>query len=89
LAAAILPHGLAEKAIADLIYQLGEERRARKIARAIVRARPQKAMQCDPKAGINGAGRVSNVLVFGASMRASRAGSGTLFGGSVPGDFRW
>jgi len=30
----------AEKAIADLIYQLGEERRARKIARAIVRARP-------------------------------------------------
>src|ERR1043165_1945120 len=30
----------AEKALADLIYQLGEERRARKIARAIVRARP-------------------------------------------------
>jgi 16S rRNA (cytosine1402-N4)-methyltransferase len=30
----------AEKAIADLIYQYGEERRARKIARAIVRARP-------------------------------------------------
>jgi 16S rRNA (cytosine1402-N4)-methyltransferase len=30
----------AEKAIADLIFQLGEERRARKIARAIVRARP-------------------------------------------------
>ena len=32
----------AEKAIADLIYQLGEERRSRKIARAIVRARPIK-----------------------------------------------
>jgi 16S rRNA (cytosine1402-N4)-methyltransferase len=30
----------AEKAIADWLYQLGEERRARKIARAIVRARP-------------------------------------------------
>jgi 16S rRNA (cytosine1402-N4)-methyltransferase len=30
----------AEKAIADLIFQLGEERRARRIARAIVRARP-------------------------------------------------
>ncbi len=30
----------AEKALADLIYQLGEERRARKVARAIVRARP-------------------------------------------------
>src|SRR5579862_3390802 len=30
----------AEKALADLIYQFGEERRARKIARAIVRARP-------------------------------------------------
>lgn len=30
----------AETALADLIYQLGEERRARRIARAIVRARP-------------------------------------------------
>lgn len=30
----------AEKALADLIYGLGEERRARRIARAIVRARP-------------------------------------------------
>jgi len=30
----------AEKAIADWLYQLGEERRARKIAGAIVRARP-------------------------------------------------
>ncbi len=30
----------AEKALADLIYQFGEERRARRIARAIVRARP-------------------------------------------------
>jgi len=29
-----------EKTLADLIYQLGEERRARKVARAIVRARP-------------------------------------------------
>lgn len=29
-----------EKTLADLIYQLGEERRSRKIARAIVRARP-------------------------------------------------
>lgn len=30
----------SEKDLADLIYQLGEERRSRKIARAIVRARP-------------------------------------------------
>ncbi|MGI8988530.1 MAG: 16S rRNA (cytosine(1402)-N(4))-methyltransferase RsmH [Bryobacteraceae bacterium] len=30
----------AEKALADWIHQLGEERRARKIARAIVRSRP-------------------------------------------------
>lgn len=30
----------AEKALADLIFQLGEERRSRRIARAIVRARP-------------------------------------------------
>ena len=30
----------AEKALADLFFELGEERRARKIARAIVRARP-------------------------------------------------
>ena len=29
-----------EKTLADLIYQLGEERRARRVARAIVRARP-------------------------------------------------
>jgi len=38
--AADLVNQYAEKALADLIYQLGEERRARKIARAIVRARP-------------------------------------------------
>src|SRR3954454_9563051 len=29
-----------EKTLADLIFQFGEERRARKVARAIVRARP-------------------------------------------------
>lgn len=33
----------AEKALADLIYQLGEERRARRIARAIVRSRPVRS----------------------------------------------
>ena len=38
-AAEIVNHS-AEKALADLIYQFGEERRARKLARAIVRARP-------------------------------------------------
>ena len=40
MTAADLVNYTAEKAIADLIYQLGGERRARKIARAIVRARP-------------------------------------------------
>jgi len=40
MTAADLVNFNAEKAIADLIYQLGEERGARKIARAIVRARP-------------------------------------------------
>ncbi len=40
LTAEDLVNHTAEKALADLIYQLGEERRARKIARAIVRARP-------------------------------------------------
>jgi len=40
LTAGELVNSAAEKAIADWIYQLGEERRARKIARAIVRARP-------------------------------------------------
>ena len=40
MTAAELVNFTAEKAIADLIYQWGEERRARKIARAIVRARP-------------------------------------------------
>jgi 16S rRNA (cytosine1402-N4)-methyltransferase len=41
--AAELVNYTAEKALADLIYQLGEERRARKIARAIVRSRPIKS----------------------------------------------
>jgi 16S rRNA (cytosine1402-N4)-methyltransferase len=38
--AADLINFTAEKALADLIYQFGEERRSRRIARAIVRARP-------------------------------------------------
>lgn len=38
--AADLVNHLAEKALADLIYRYGEERRSRNIARAIVRARP-------------------------------------------------
>jgi 16S rRNA (cytosine1402-N4)-methyltransferase len=38
--AAELVNTMAEKALADLIYQFGEERRARQIARAIVRSRP-------------------------------------------------
>ncbi len=38
-AADLINHG-AEKQLADWIYQYGEERRARKLARAIVRARP-------------------------------------------------
>ena len=40
ITAAELVNYSAEKAIADWIFQLGEERRARKIARAIVKARP-------------------------------------------------
>jgi 16S rRNA (cytosine1402-N4)-methyltransferase len=40
MTAADLVNYTAEHALADLIYQLGEERRARKVARAIVRARP-------------------------------------------------
>jgi|SRR5579871_421204 len=40
ITAADLVNHTAEKALADLIYQWGEERRARKVARAIVRARP-------------------------------------------------
>ncbi len=40
ITAADLVNQYAEKALADLIHQLGEERRARRIARAIVRARP-------------------------------------------------
>jgi 16S rRNA (cytosine1402-N4)-methyltransferase len=38
--AADLVNFAAEKELADLIFQLGEERRSRRIARAIVRARP-------------------------------------------------
>ncbi len=40
LTAAELVNELPEKALADLIYQFGEERRSRRISRAIVRARP-------------------------------------------------
>ena len=40
LTAADLVNQLPEKALADLIFQLGEERRSRRISRAIVRARP-------------------------------------------------
>src|SRR5664279_5178857 len=40
MTAADLVNYTAEKALADWIFQLGEERRARKVARAIVRARP-------------------------------------------------
>jgi len=43
MTAADLVNYTAEKALADLIYQLGEERGSRKIARAIVRARPIKS----------------------------------------------
>jgi 16S rRNA (cytosine1402-N4)-methyltransferase len=41
--AADLVNHTDEKKLADLIYQLGEERRARRIARAIVRARPLRS----------------------------------------------
>jgi len=40
LTAAELVNEMPEKALADLIYELGEERRSRRISRAIVRARP-------------------------------------------------
>jgi 16S rRNA (cytosine1402-N4)-methyltransferase len=40
LTAADLVNHLPERDLADLIYQLGEERRSRRISRAIVRARP-------------------------------------------------
>src|SRR5947208_16687 len=41
--AADLVNHTDEKTLADLIFELGEERRARKIARAIVRARPLRS----------------------------------------------
>ena len=40
MTAADLVNQAAEKALADLIFQFGEERRARKVARALVQARP-------------------------------------------------
>ncbi len=40
LTAANLVNELSEKSLADLIFQFGEERRSRRISRAIVRARP-------------------------------------------------
>lgn len=41
--AADIVNYMPERALADLIFQLGEERRARRIARAIVRARPLRS----------------------------------------------
>jgi 16S rRNA (cytosine1402-N4)-methyltransferase len=46
ITAADLVNHTAEKALADLIFQFGEERRARKIARALVRARPLRSSLC-------------------------------------------
>ncbi|MBZ5726923.1 MAG: 16S rRNA (cytosine(1402)-N(4))-methyltransferase RsmH [Acidobacteriia bacterium] len=43
MTAADIVNHTAEKALADLIYQLGEERGARRLARAIVRARPLRS----------------------------------------------
>ena len=43
MTAADLVNHTAEEALADLIFQLGGERRARKVARAIVRARPLRS----------------------------------------------
>jgi 16S rRNA (cytosine1402-N4)-methyltransferase len=43
--AADLVNSTSEQALADLIYNLGEERRSRRIARAIVRARPLHSTQ--------------------------------------------
>jgi 16S rRNA (cytosine1402-N4)-methyltransferase len=40
-----LVNSMSEQALADLIYNLGEERRSRRIARAIVRARPLHSTQ--------------------------------------------
>jgi len=40
ITAADIVNHMDEKTLADLIYRLGEERRARRVARAIVRARP-------------------------------------------------
>jgi 16S rRNA (cytosine1402-N4)-methyltransferase len=43
ITAADLVNHTAEEALADLIYQFGGERRARRVARAIVRARPLRS----------------------------------------------
>jgi 16S rRNA (cytosine1402-N4)-methyltransferase len=43
ITAADLVNHMPERELADLIFQLGEERRARRIARAIVRARPLRS----------------------------------------------
>ena len=43
MTAADLVNHTAEKELADLIFQFGEERRARRIARALVRARPLRS----------------------------------------------
>lgn len=57
MTAAELVNSISERELADVIYQLGEERRARQISRAIVRSRPiHDTAHC---AGC-GAGRVAD-----------------------------
>ncbi|MBV9081553.1 MAG: 16S rRNA (cytosine(1402)-N(4))-methyltransferase RsmH [Acidobacteriaceae bacterium] len=65
LTAADLVNELPETELADLIYQLGEERRSRRISRAIVRARP-----------IRTTGRLAQVIE-GAVPRTGRLHPGT------------
>jgi len=61
LTAADLVNDLPEADLADLIYEFGEERKSRRIARAIVRARP-----------INDTGALAEVVAQAARSRSRR-----------------
>jgi 16S rRNA (cytosine1402-N4)-methyltransferase len=74
VSASELVNTASEKEIADLIFHLGEERRARRIARAIVRARPIRGTLHLAQVVENAAPRTSRIhpatLTFMALRRA-------------------
>jgi 16S rRNA (cytosine1402-N4)-methyltransferase len=72
LTAADIVNGWSERALADLLYDCGEERRARRIARRIVRERPFATTTALAAAIARGAGRDNRIHPATRSFQALR-----------------